>query len=63
MSLLTSIVLPSSRILIGYYIWTDYSKFGLILNSSKTRLGNKPILTKQIGVDILCQAQRDSVIN
>ena len=45
------------------YIWTDYSIFWLILNSSKIRFGNKPISTKQIGVDFLCQAQRGSTIN
>ena len=33
------------------------------MKSSKIRLGNKPILTKQIGVNILCQAQNGNTIN
>ena len=43
------------RIIVGYSICTDYSKFGLILVLSKIRFGNKPISIDQTGVDILCQ--------
>ena len=32
------------------------------MNSSKIRIGNKPISTKQIEVDILCQTQRGCTV-
>ena len=54
--------LSSSRILVCYSIWTDSSKFGLILDFSKIRFKDEDHFDKHIGVENWCRVQRDSKI-